>query len=178
MKDLFTQFSDGRLSPTERQIKAAEGIWKSLDLIERHLSIIASNMATDAISTDIANDMPEQINSAIDDFIANEISLVTPRLWSDEERSRVRKRFANKPRHYAIEQDKEMRMWMVYNWNCYCDKWWQWKAGDLGRKPRLADLMTDVGFQHAMTHSLRWYVEVTGILTIDQYEGKEKIEIK
>ena len=175
MKDLFTQFSEGRLSPHERQTRAVEGIWKALDGIDRSLRRIA----TKNIDELIANDVGDAINDSITKSMVKDLLLPYPEKWSDERKQSVRKRYATRPKNYPFNEDKEMISWLVYNWNLYCDEYAKLKRGERKRKPKTQDLMHAIGSEVKNDcQTKRLFVHKTGLVTTEQYALKQKIETK
>ena len=174
MKDLFAQFNDGRLSPTERQTKAIEGIWKSLDGIDRSLAKLVSKREEE-ITSKALND---ELVDVVENTTAHDDSGLNPALWSDEMKEKMRIAFRHRQNGGRINKSDAMRAWLIYNWNLYCDEYKKWKDGYRRLAPLLRDLMRDLGAVNLdYTGTKRLYVMSYGILTLSQYQNKEKLEV-
>jgi hypothetical protein len=169
MNNLFSQQQDGYQSPNERVARALEGIWKELAAMNKR----GRWSIDDLIARDIAADMNAEIDKQVSEQ-PKSVSELPVDEWSDEQKKQAKEALLNRLRGFNACENPQLRKWLVWSWNRFCDDVIAWGEGRLRYKPKYQDWAKEIGLvqpdhnggagvQRVLCHN--W-----GFLTKEQYK--------
>ena len=175
MNNLFTQQQDGYQSLNERFVRAVEGIWKELAAMNKRDRWTMEDL--------IARDIAKTMNTAIDKQVSEQpksVSELPVEQWSEQQKSQAKSALLSRQRGYNACENPELRKWLVWTWNRFCDDIVAYNEGKLRYKPKYQDWAKEIGLisgnhkggagvQRMLCHN--W-----GFLTKEQYKKYQKLE--